>query len=264
MTTTERPRQAIYSQVRQKVLLLLHNPPVRNSSRVTRLVSWPLVVAPQLLGLEEKTRVSFPWSAPGADEIIARYLRGYVLFGRPGGRLAKFEWQSFDDRAIATGENAKIPTRLRGLRRNSGLEVRFDQDLHDVAKACQEGRSDWPWLTDDLVDLYLKLGEQGLMSTIGTYRDGQLVGGLLGISVGRTYSLMSVFHRENHAGSVALAALVDIVKADDGRWSLIDFGHMTSHFERFGAVEVSEERFLALLKEHGRPGASAEKLEVHA
>lgn len=263
MNTTE-PPQGSFSQVRRKVLLLLRNPPVRNSSRITRLLSWPLIVTTQLLGLEGQTRVSFPWSSPDADEVIDRYLRGYVLFGRPAGRLAKFEWQSFDARAIATGENAKIPSRLRGLRRNSVMEVRFDQDLLEVARACQEGRSDWPWLTDELVDLYLKLGERGWMSTVGTYRDGQLVGGLLGISVGRTYSLMSVFHRENHAGSVALAALVDIVKSDDGRWSLIDFGHMTPHFERFGAVEVSEERLLELLKEHGRSGTSAEKLEVHS
>jgi leucyl/phenylalanyl-tRNA--protein transferase len=197
----------------------------------------------QLIGLEEKSRAAFLWSPPAADEVVDRYLRGYVLFGRETGRLAKLEWQSFDARAIATAETFKVPSRLRRLRRNGGLEVRFDQDFQEVAKACQEGRSDWTWLTDDLIGVYRMMHEQGLAATVGTYRDGRLVGGLLGLSI------MSIFHRENHAGSVAMAALEDVVSAD-GRWNLIDFGNMTAHNERFGAFLVTEERFLELLQKN--------------
>ncbi len=226
--------------------MLLHSPPARSSNRVFRLVSWPIIAAMQLLGLEEKSRAAFLWSPPTADEVVDRYLRGYVLFGRETGRLAKLEWQSFDARAIATAETFRVPSRLRRLRRNGGLEVRFDQDFHEVAKACQAGRSDWTWLTDDLIDVYRMMHEQGLAATVGTYRDGKLVGGLLGLSIGRTYSIMSIFHLENHAGSAAMAALEDVVSAD-GRWDLIDFGNMTAHNERFGAFLVSEERFLELL-----------------
>jgi leucyl/phenylalanyl-tRNA---protein transferase len=127
--------------------------------------------------------------------------------------------------------------------------VRFDQDFLEVAKACQEGRNDWNWLTDDLIDVYRKLNERGLMAAVGTYRDGRLVGGLFGPAIGRTFSIVSIFHRENHAGSVAMAALADVLSAD-GRWSLIDFGNMTSHNERFGAVLVPEERFLELLQKN--------------
>lgn len=225
---------------------MLQSPYARSSSLVTRLVSWPVIATSQLLGLEGKMRAAFAWSSPTADEVVDRYMRGYVLFGRKGARLAKLEWQSFADRAIATPETFKVPSRLRRLRRNSEFEVRFDQDFHEVAKACQEGRSDWAWLTDDLIDVYLMLHEQGLMATVGTYRDGRLVGGLLGLSIDRTYCIMSIFHRENHAGSIAMAALEDVVSAD-GRWNLIDFGNMTSHNERFGAFMVPEERFLELL-----------------
>ena len=222
---------------------------VRSSRWSIRLASWPLIVTLQLLGLEEKTRVAFLRFPPDADEVINRFLRGYLLFGRPGGHLAKFEWESFATRAIGTRENSKIPTRLRGLRRNSNLEVRFDDNFEKIAKACQEGRSGWIWLTDELIDVYRRLNAKGLAGAIGTYRDGLLVGGIWGITIGRTFSIMSIFHRENHAGSIAMAALVDIVKAD-GRWALIDFGSMKPHFARFGAVEVSEEQFLKLLQEN--------------
>lgn len=259
LLTPQPLRRRIRGRVREIIPALLHDPSVRSSRRLTRLASWPLVVTLQLLGLQGKTRVAFLWSAPDADEVIDRYRRGYVLFGRPGARLAKLEWQSFGTRAIATGQQLKIPTRLRGVRRNSDLEVRLDQDFQDVAKACQEGRSEWAWLTDELIDVYRKLDKQGLVAAIGTHRDGRLVGGILGITVDRTFSIMSIFHRENHAGSIAMAALVDMVTAD-GRWTLIDFGNIKPHFERFGAVEVSEERFLELLRENSENSRSARSL----
>ena len=179
----------IVRRARNFIPMLLHSPPARASNRVFRLVSWPIIAAMQLIGLEEKSRAAFLWSPPAADEVVDRYLRGYVLFGRETGRLAKLEWQSFDARAIATAETFKVPSRLRRLRRNGGLEVRFDQDFHEVAKACQEGRSDWTWLTDDLIDVYRMMHEQGLAATVGTYRDGRLVGGLLVSALaGRTAS----------------------------------------------------------------------------
>jgi leucyl/phenylalanyl-tRNA---protein transferase len=236
----------IIRRARNFIPMLLQSPPARASNRAFRLVSWPIIATMQLLGLEEKSRVAFLWSRPTAGEVVDRYMRGYVLFGRETGHLAKLEWQSFDARAIATAETFRVPSRLRRQRRNSGLEVRFDQDFNEVAKACQEGRSDWTWLTDDLIDVYRMLFEQGLAATVGTYRDGELVGGLLGLSIGRTYSVMSIFHKENHAGSVAMAALEDVVAAD-GRWNIVDFGNMTPHNERFGAFLVSEREFLELL-----------------
>lgn len=239
----------IIRRARNFIPMLLHSPPARASNRAFRLVSWPIIATMQLLGLEEKSRAAFLWSRPTAGEVVDRYMRGYVLFGRETGRLAKLEWQSFDARAIATAETFRVPSRLRRQRRNSGLEVRFDQDFNEVAKACQEGRSDWTWLTDDLIDVYRMLFEQGLAATVGTYRDGKLVGGLLGLSIGRTYSVMSIFHKENHAGSVAMAALEDVV-ATDGRWNIVDFGNMTPHNERFGAFLVSEQEFLELLRKN--------------
>jgi len=50
----------------------------------------------QLLGLEEKSRAAFLWSRATADEVVDRCMRGFVLFGRETGRLAKLEWQSSD------------------------------------------------------------------------------------------------------------------------------------------------------------------------
>jgi leucyl/phenylalanyl-tRNA--protein transferase len=229
---------------------------------MTQLAAWPLVVATQALGLEKKTRIAFSRSAPDPDEVIKRYLRGEVLFGRSGARLAKFEWQSFAVRGVTTKETARVSSRMLKILHRDDFEVRFDQDFEEVIKACQEGRHGWTWLTEDLIDVYRKMNQRGMMATIGTYHEGRLIGGCLGITVGRTFTGMSVFHRENHGGSVAMAALVEIVGAGDGRWALIDSITVTPQAERFGATLVSEEEFLQLLSEHSVSGSTTEKTQA--
>jgi len=57
---------------------------------------------------------------------------------------------------------------------------------------------------------------------------------------------MSMFHRENNAGTLALGALVDIASAD-GRWAAIDCGAMLPHFKLYGAREITREQFCELI-----------------
>jgi leucyl/phenylalanyl-tRNA--protein transferase len=86
----------------------------------------------------------------------------------------------------------------------------------------------------------------GFVATVGTYRDGQLVGGLWGIGIGRVLSIMSMFHLENHAGALAMAALADM-SAHEGRWSLIHCGTLNPNWERYGATEIPVQQFCELL-----------------
>ena len=53
------------------------------------------------------------------------------------------------------------------------------------------------WITPALIDVYREVRSLGFISTVGTYRDGQLVGGLWGIGIGDAFGLMSMFHRED-------------------------------------------------------------------
>ena len=60
------------------------------------------------------------------------------------------------------------------------------------------------------------------------------------------FGVMSMFHREDHAGSLAVAALVDAVLSED-RWSVIDFGVLTPNFQMYGAREIPAEHFRELI-----------------
>jgi leucyl/phenylalanyl-tRNA---protein transferase len=212
---------------------------LRGARRTARTASIPVFMATK--------RRTYAWSTPTASEVIANYTHGLVLFGRPDARRVKFEWRSFPMRAVITKETARVPRRLRGIQRRGELEVRVDQDFETIIRACQEGRAGWMWITPALIDVYREVRSLGYVSTVGTYRDGQLVGGLWGIGIGGAFGLMSMFHREDHAGSLAMAALVDAL-VTEGRWSLIDFGVMTANFARYGATEIPVAEFRELLR----------------
>jgi leucyl/phenylalanyl-tRNA--protein transferase len=186
-------------------------------------------------------RVGSASTRPSAAEIAANYMRGWVLFGIPQPRLAAFEWRFFSERAVITQGTAQVPKRIRPLQRRAEMEVRFGSDFTEMIEACRAGRSGW--LTTEAVAAYQELYDSGFVATVGTYRANRLIGGMWGVAVGSTFGIMSMFHTENHAGSLALAALVEKVKAGDD-WSVIDCGRtLLPHFESYGAYEISASEF---------------------
>jgi leucyl/phenylalanyl-tRNA---protein transferase len=181
---------------------------------------------------------------PEPAEVVANYLRGYVLFGRANSQGAWFQWHWLPHRAVITAASASIPKRLRPLHRRGELEVRYDQDVEAIIRHCQEGREGW--LTPEVVNLYLTMHNLGMVTTVGTYRDGRLVGGLWGLGLRRVFAIMSMFHLENNAGALALAALTEVV-AQKGRWSVVDCGGPGSNWERYGAKIVTVQQFSDLI-----------------
>lgn len=208
----------------------------------------PFMIAEQSLGLTAQPRIALLCPAPTVPQVVANYTRGLTLFGRSRGRLAIFEWRSFPFRGVITRETAKVPKTVRALQRRTDLEVKFDEDFESIVHMCRVGRDGWIWLTPALIDVYREVRRLGFVGTVGVYRDGQLVAGLWGISVGRVLGIMSMFHQEANAGSLALAAIIDIVSAD-GRWSIVDCGVLNPHFKMYGARAIPQERFCELVWE---------------
>lgn len=174
-------------------------------------------------------------STAAPAEILSRHCAGWVLFGRTEEGGDPLVWRWFSTRGVITRETARVPQRELGRWRRSDLQVRFNQNTEAVIECCREGREGW--LTQAAVDAYLGLDRLGGLGSVAAYRDGQLVAGLWGVAAGPTLSIMSMFHRESRAGTLALTALVDDLIAG-GRWSVIDCGTLNDVFRRFGAQEL--------------------------
>jgi leucyl/phenylalanyl-tRNA--protein transferase len=168
---------------------------------------------------------------PTAADLVGQYLCGNVLFGTDDGP----KWKFYDERVVITSETARLPRRIRRDVRNAGFDVRFDTDFGEIIRAC--GHREDNWLTPRVIELYEELHSLGIASCVGAYRDGELVGGIWGLDVGRVLAGMSMFHSADSGGTTVLAAAVEEM-GSDGRWDMIDVGVNNALLTRLGAIEV--------------------------
>jgi leucyl/phenylalanyl-tRNA---protein transferase len=174
---------------------------------------------------------------PEPVDVVANYLRGQVLLGLPDRRDVRFHYRWDPERGVIDEQSKRIPKRIRTLQQRLGFEVRHD---HEFAAVLEATRRKVTWITDEIKAVYLRLHDLGFASSIAVYQGDELVGGLWGIEIGTSFGLLSVFHRVDHAGSMALIAMVDRIGP---RWQLVDVGLLNPRFERFGAHAVPAGEF---------------------
>jgi len=158
-------------------------------------------------------------------------------------------WWSPDPRFMLDLDEFKLARSLRRTLRRKTFQVTFDRVFDEVIEACasvpREGQSG-TWITPEMQQAYIALHGLGYAHSVETWSEGVLVGGLYGVSLGRTFFGESMFHRKTDASKVALATLVEKLKSWD--FQFIDSQMTTDHMTRLGAREVPRRIFLKRLK----------------
>ena len=156
-----------------------------------------------------------------------------------------------------TPETAIVPNRMRTMVRRTKFDVRYDEDVEAIIHYCCKGREGW--LTPEVIDVYLAMHKQGLIATAGTYRNGILIGGFWGLSIGPVLGIMSMFHLESNGGAAAITQFTEMVSQRGCRWSIIDFGHPGTIWDKFGTRAVAARDFSDLVTNELLKSASMEK-----
>jgi leucyl/phenylalanyl-tRNA--protein transferase len=156
-------------------------------------------------------------------------------------------WWSPDPRMVLECEALKVSRSLAKSIRNKGYEVRVDTAFPEVLRGCSAPRRDGPgtWLGPDMRVAYARLHSAGYAHSFETWRDGELVGGLYGVALGRMFYGESMFSRATDASKVALVRLVEILKQRG--FPLIDCQMHTPLLESLGAREIPRREFLRTL-----------------
>lgn len=193
--------------------------------------------------------------AAGADLSIPRlqaaYSQGIFPWYQDGEPLL---WWSLAPRMVLTCDafspSHSLRKRLRQIARqqqqgNDSFQVRVDTAFSEVLRACS--RRDDPdqpgvWITQEMQLAYLAWHLAGQVHSIETWRDGKLIGGLYGVSLGKMFFGESMFSRETDASKIALAHLVAFLRTQGVDW--IDCQMQTAHLASMGARPVSREHFL--------------------
>lgn len=159
-------------------------------------------------------------------------------------------WFEPSMRGLLPLDGFHVPSRLRRTVRQGRFEVRFDGCFRDVMMACaansRPGRES-TWINGRILDLYTELHEHGFAHSIESWRDGRLVGGLYGVSLGAAFFGESMFSLETDASKVALVHLVARLRA--GGYRLLDAQWITEHLSQFGAFEVPKSRYRRILQD---------------
>jgi leucyl/phenylalanyl-tRNA--protein transferase len=156
-------------------------------------------------------------------------------------------WIEPEQRGVIPLDRFHISGRLARTVKSERFTVVCNRDFEAVIDGCAEpapGRAR-TWINRRIRNLYLGLYAIGHCHTVEVYDGDALVGGLYGVSLGRTFFGESMFHRARDASKVALVHLVARLRA--GGFRLHDTQFVTDHLKTFGATEVPRRRYHKLL-----------------
>ena len=190
--------------------------------------------------------------AIGGDLSPARLLLAYELGIFPWFNPSEpILWWSPDPRCVIYPEKIKVSKSMRQILRKGDLKITFDQNFLDVIYACKEiyrpGQLG-TWISEEMIDAYLKLHQMGFVHSVEVWKDDQLVGGLYGGNLGRCFFGESMFSKVSNASKLALIMLAKNLAEQN--YVFIDCQVHTNHLESLGAEMIPRMRFLDDLKEH--------------
>lgn len=180
------------------------------------------------------------------QRLINAYCQGLFPWYSEGEPLM---WWSLDPRMVLFPDEFRCSKSLRRLVRSGRFEVRIDTCFEAVMRNCgavERPDQDGTWITPEMLEAYVQLHQLGLAHSFETFREGRLVGGLYGVSVGQIFCGESMFHIETDASKVAMVRLVEFCKQHGFR--LIDAQQETSHLASLGARPIKRKDYLDILE----------------
>ena len=161
-------------------------------------------------------------------------------------------WWSPNPRMVLFPDDIKVSRSLTKTLKRNNLRVTCNQDFDAVIKACALRGNQNPsianegtWITDGMYSAYLALHQQHYAHSIEVWQENQLVGGLYGLALGRSFFGESMFSRVNDASKVGLVTLCRYLSAANYR--VIDCQVASDHLFSLGAIEIEGNQFLSFI-----------------
>jgi leucyl/phenylalanyl-tRNA--protein transferase len=133
---------------------------------------------------------------------------------------------------------------LQKLARQQRFQLSGNEDFEAVILACaadREGQTG-TWINSQMIDAYIEMHHAGFAHSIECRHQGELVGGLYGIALGKVFFGESMFSKAPNASKLCLKYLVD-----SASYEMIDCQLPTGHLQSLGAIDISREEFESAL-----------------
>ena len=127
------------------------------------------------------------------------------------------------------------------------FQCTYDKNFEAVIRACGAARS-FTWITEDMVQAYIRLHQLGFAHSVEVWKDEELVGGLYGVSIGKVFFGESMFSKVSNASKFGFISFVRLLQKH--QFTLIDCQQKTKHLRSLGARVIPRDDFIAHLEEN--------------
>ncbi|MDQ0592193.1 leucyl/phenylalanyl-tRNA--protein transferase [Chryseobacterium ginsenosidimutans] len=184
----------------------------------------------------------------GGDLSIERiwfaYQLGIFPWYNPGEEIL---WWCPDPRFVLFPNELKVSKSMRKILNREVFTFSENQNFKEVIKNCQQTSRNGQtgtWLSDELMNSFIKLHEHGFAKSIEVWQDEELVGGFYGLQIGNVFCGESMFAKVSNASK---AGFINFIESHKDSLELIDCQSHTEHLESLGAKMISKKEFLKIL-----------------
>jgi len=182
-----------------------------------------------------------------SSRLLSAYRNGIFPWYSEGDPIL---WWSPNPRLLLYPKKFYVRKSFRRVLRQGKLTVRFDHAFAKVIRYCatipREGQAG-SWIVPEMEAAYIRLHEEGFAHSVEVYKEGELAGGLYGISMGKAFFGESMFSLVSDASKVAFKALSDVLGTKG--YDFIDCQMKTDHMVGLGAECVARDIYLDALQE---------------
>jgi leucyl/phenylalanyl-tRNA--protein transferase len=212
---------------------------------------------PKMIRLDEN-EISFPDPelydghegiiAFGGDLSVERiwfaYQLGIFPWFNPGEEIL---WWCPDPRFVLFPEEIKVSKSMKKILDRNVFIFTENTNFREVIKNCRDisrkGQSG-TWLSDELMESFIKLHDYGLAKSLEVWQNEELVGGFYGLQIGNIFCGESMFSKVSNASK---AGFIHFAQKYRNKLELIDCQSHTDHLESLGARMIPKREFLKIL-----------------
>ena len=175
------------------------------------------------------------------DVLLLGYRNGFFPMADPD--LGRILWHRPEQRGVIPLDRVKISRSLRKEIERGTFTVTIDETFSEVINACAD-RED-TWINEEIIDAYTELHHLGHAHSVEAWYNGELAGGLYGVSIGGAFFGESMFSRVSNASKVAFAHLV--YRLNTRGYRLLDTQYVNDFTASLGAIEIPDVVYQMLL-----------------
>jgi len=176
-----------------------------------------------------------------SERVLSAYAQGIFPWYEPGSPVL---WWSPNPRLVIYPDKFHLTRSLKKSLRDPSYRITFDTAFSEVIQACAsvDDRTGATWITPEMINTYTELFHQGYGHSIEVWKEGRLIGGLYGLSLGRTFFGESMFHLEPDASKIALYTLCQWIKERD--FDFVDCQLSSAHLLSLGGTLMKRKEYL--------------------